>query len=213
MMKRALGLLLWSVMLAFAACGGTKHNSATTTSASGAARSSTTAVDAPELPQFSSKFDRVCTTQVGFPGAASYESAAGLHPVILFEEYRGKSYVSSSRTLPQGWTVKEDADFNDNSELKAVQLVACSDRVKESPTGKMCDFEDKGDKVKLELVDATYDLTIYAATSGKQVQKSTLEAKTTDCPYIAAFQKGDTTFVSQPSDDQYIAALKPVIAP
>lgn len=170
---------------------------------------------ADEVPAFIGDFDRVCTTQVGFGGVAAYEKAPGIHPVVLFEDFRGEdSFVESSRQLPAGWGVTQDDNFEDSSELEATQLIACSDRTAESPTGIRCEFDDdEAGKVELELVDATYELTVYAAATGEVQHEQTLEAKETTCPFIATFRKGDTTLVDRPSDDEYIAALKPVVAP
>lgn len=165
------------------------------------------------MPAFLGEFDRVCTTQVRFPGVAAYEAAPGVHPVVLFEDFRGEGFVESSRQLPGGWAVEQDTNFEDTSDLEAAQLVACSDRVKEIPTGIKCDFEDDGEKIQLELVDADYELKVYAATTGELKQEQTLQARNTECPFIATFKKGDTTFVNEPSDDDYINALKPVVAP
>jgi hypothetical protein len=138
-----------------------------------------------------------------------------VHPVVLFEDYRGEGFIDSSRTLPAGWGVEQDADYEDNKDLEVTQLVACSDRTTESPTGVMCTFEgDKGEPAtKLELVDATYELKVYAATTGELKHTATLEAKNSECPFIATFEKGDKTFVNEPSDDDYIGALKPVVTP
>ena len=203
-----------SMALVFAACGGGRGDTSAspTTVVAGA---TTTAPGDGKLPQFASEFERVCNTQVGFPGAHAYEGTPGvMHPVALFEDYRGEGFLSTSRTLPAGWAVKEDTDYKNNSELAAVELVACSDRVKETPTGKQCEFDSDGKKVKLELVDATFELKIYTASTGKGVgTATTLEARSTDCPYIAAFKKGDTKFVTEPSDDDYINALKAAVAP
>lgn len=210
--------LLVAVVVALGACGGS-GGSPTRESQGTAAKTTTTSTkdgtvsNKPEVPAFLGDLDRVCTTQVGFPGLSAYEAAPGLHPVALFEEFRGKNFVDSSRQLPQGWAVVQDANFKDTSDLEQTQLVACSDRVQEIPTGVICDLDDHGKNVKLELVDAIYDLKIYAATTGAVVLEQRLEAHTKECPYIATFQKGDTTFVDEPSDDDYIAALKPVVAP
>lgn len=222
MAKRVVAVLIGATLLVMGACGGgdkkgsdVSSGSATTTSdaTKGTIKGVGTAKGAGELPQFSTEFDRVCKTQVGFPGATAYEKAPGTHPVMFFEEFRGESYVSTSRTLPEGWTIKEDTDYEDNGELKAVQLVACSDRVKTTPTGNKCEFEDDGKKVNLELVDSTWEFKVYEATTGKQVgATATLEAKSGDCPYIAAFRKGDTTYVVEPSDDDYINVLKEFVA-
>lgn len=207
------GIAAGGVMVV-AACGGGGGGSAgttATTSTTSTTVATSTTVNR-ELPAFASDFDRVCTTQVGFPGAASYEPGAGIHPVLFFEEADNGAYVTTSRSLPQGWAIEEDSNFQDNSELKAIQLIACSDRVKETPTGKKCEFDADGSTVTLELVDASYELKVYTATTGKQVHAAQLEAKTTECPFIATFKKGDTKYVSEPDDDAYVAALKPVVA-
>jgi hypothetical protein len=161
---------------------------------------------------FISDFDRVCTTQVGFSGAAQY-TQSGIHPMVFFEDFRGGDLVESSRTFPEGWVVKEDSNFADNSELKKVQLVACSTRKDLKPTGKKCDFNNNGTNVTLELVDATYDLKVHNAVTGAKIFETTLEASTTDCPFIATFQAGDTTFIAEPEDDAYTNALKDIIQP
>ncbi len=202
------------LLLTLGACGGGGGGDdakATTTAPAGAV---TTAQSAAELPKFASEFDRVCTTQVGFPGATSYEPVPGLHPMLFFEEHRGKSWVNSARDFPQGWAVKEDTNFEDNAELKAVQIIACGDRVKETPSGKQCEFENKskGTKTKLELVNSTTELKIYAATTGKLVKTEMIETKVTECPYFATYQDGDTTYVETPTEDQYTNALKSVVA-
>lgn len=210
-------------IVALSACGGGGGGDDTdkADSAQDAAASTTTSTtktasadSAAEVPKFIGEFDRVCTTQVGFGGVTAYEKAPGIHPVVLFEDFRGEGLVESARQLPAGWTITQDANFEDASELKAAQLVACSDRTAESPTGIRCEFDDdKEGKIELELVDATYQLKVYAASTGELQHEQTLEAKATKCPFIAAFRKGDTTFVHQPSDDDYTAALKAVVAP
>ncbi len=211
-----------TVVAALGACGGGDEGASGGEAAEksqGAAVTTTTATEGgkkavePEVPAFLGDLDRVCTTQVGFPGLSAYEAAPGLHPVAFFEEFRGENFIDSSRQLPQGWAVEQDANYEDTSDLELTQLVACSDRVQEIPTGVICDFDDDGANVKLELVDAVYDLKIYAATTGAVVHEQRLEAHTTECPYIATFKKGDKTFVDLPSDDEYIAALKSVVAP
>ena len=169
-----------------------------------------------DLPGFMSDFDRVCETQVGFAGAAAYEAGAGLHPVVVFTDFGDPpTLIQSSPTMPEGWTVIEDANYEDNSELADVQLVACSRRVEATPNGTTCDFEpsDGSGKVTLELTDTTYELTIYSAQSGEAVGEPTkLEAASSECPYIASFKDGDTKFLNDPTEDQYINALKAIVA-
>lgn len=208
------GVLVAVVLIASGACGGGGDSTgdATKTKSTGVASPTTRATES-EVPAFLGELDRVCTTQVGFPGVAAYEAAPGIHPVVVFEEFRGESFVETARQLPAGWAVEQDTNFEDTSDLEAAQLVACSDRVKELPTGIKCDFDDDGKKIQLELVDADYELKVYAAATGELKHEQMLQARSSECPFIATFRKGDTTFVDEPSDDDYINALKPVVAP
>ena len=117
--------------------------------------------------------------------------------------------------MPAGWTVTEDANYSDNSELADVQLVACSRRLEATPNGTKCDFEpsDGSGTVTLELTDTVYELTIYSAQSGEAVGvPKRLKAATTECPYIASFKEGDTKFLNDPTEDDYVNALKAVVA-
>jgi hypothetical protein len=170
-----------------------------------------------ELPTFMMDFDRVCKTQVGFGGAAAYEATPGLHPVALFTDFgTPPTLIESGSTLPAGWTVKQDENFADNSELADVQLVACSRRAAATPNGTKCDFKanDGGEPLTLELTDTVYELTVYGAATGKRVgEPQKLEASSTECPFIATFKEGDTQFLIDPTDDQYVNALKGIVAP
>ena len=165
-----------------------------------------------ELPAFLSEFSRVCTTQVGFPGAASYNKEPGTHKIQLFEEFEeGGNWIETSRQLPKDWVVTQDADFEDNSELAAIELIGCLDIVSEKPNGTKCDFDSDGKTVTLELVDVNYELTVYEATTGTSLGKKKLQAKSTECPYFATFEEGDTTYNNEVDDPPLINAIKPFV--
>ena len=179
-----------------------------------AAASSTTPTTAQvDAPKFIGDFERVCTTQVGFKEVAAYEGGPGVHPVVFFTDHRGEGFVASAQELPAGWKVEEDANFEDASDLKKAQLVACLDRVKEIPTGVICELEDDGKQVKLELVDADFQMKVYAAMTGELKHEQPIEARNRECPFLATYEEGDTTYVNEPTDDQLINALKGVVTP
>jgi hypothetical protein len=196
--------------------GGGNEPTGGSTATAGASANSSIAVSA-DLPTFLREFDRVCETQVGFAGAAAYDATAGIHPVVLFYDHGDPpTLIQSSHTFPAGWTVTEDADYSNNSELEDVELVACSRRVEATPTGIMCDFEgdDGSSPSTLELTDSVHELTVYAAATGEQVGESQrLEASGTDCPMIAFIGEGDTKYLNDPTEDQYINALKALVSP
>jgi hypothetical protein len=93
--------------------------------------------------------------------------------------------------------------------------VGCADRTGTTPTGINCDFEDadSGKTVTLELVDTEWELTVYGAITGEKLGSSTLTGSATDCPFVAAFQKGDKQYFNDPSEDDYVNALKSLVAP
>lgn len=225
---RATGVLLglFAATVLLSGCGGTPADASAGATVNptgggqvdgGESATPTGETAADELPAFMQEFDRVCETQVGFAGAAAYDASPGLHPVVLFTDFDDPpTLIESSQTLPAGWTITQDADFADNSELADVQLVACSRRTKATPNGTKCDFtsNDSGTTITLELTDTVYVLTVYAAATGQQVgEPTTLEASDTECPFFATFEEGDTQFLNDPTEDQYVNALKGIVAP
>jgi hypothetical protein len=169
-----------------------------------------------ELPDFASDFDRVCSSQVGFDGAAAYDPATpGPHVLVLFESFGadGDLVQSGRSAMPAGWLLEEDGDFEDNSEMAEVELVGCMQRTEETANGTSCEFDDDGDVVTLELVDTVHELTLYAAATGDEVASTTLESASTECPFFATFDPEDLRFFNEPSDDELIAALAPTVEP
>lgn len=168
---------------------------------------------AEELPTFASDFDRVCTTGVGFGGASAYEAVAGTHPVLLFEEQDSGTLIKSSTTLPAGWAVEEDSNFDDNTELALTQLVACSVITARTPNGVSCDLQGDDETITLDLVDASYELSVHAATTGELIGTEVIKAETTDCPTFVFIEPGETEYLNSPTEDQYVNALRPYVSP
>lgn len=170
--------------------------------------------DGPELPAFASDFDRLCTTQVGFAGATPLAAGPGPHPMVLFEETDSGILITTSKTLPAGWLVVEDSNFDDNSDLAPTELVGCSQITAQTPNGVSCDLEDDEGKVTtLDLVDVTYELTVYEATTGAVVGTETLAAASTDCPTFVFIDDDQTQFFNSPDADAYTNAVKAYITP
>jgi hypothetical protein len=210
-------MLACGTALVVGACGGGGEvvgTGATVSPDAGVVATEPAVAAAGELPGFMSEFSRVCTTQVGFPGAATYSGEPRLHPIALFEEYRDEdNYLETSRTLPAAWVITQDDDYEDNAELAQVELIGCSDKVAETPNGTTCTFDADGEEIALELVDATYEVTVYEAATGAQVATERVQANRTTCPAIVSYSEGQTQLVNKPTDDQIINALKPVVDP
>jgi hypothetical protein len=227
-MRRVLSGVVVVLALLATGCGGGDDSgvsaspTATGSDGGGSAEGTTTAASgggatpSGELPDFSQDFDRLCSSQVGFAGAAAYDaSGASPHPVIVFVEddtTEGR-YIESGATLPDGWLVVQDGNFEDNSDLATTQLVACANRTSSTPNGTACDFDNDGETLTLNLVDASYDLVVYEAATGAEVGRATVEAATTDCPFMVFVDEGQTDYVNTPTSDDLTAALKPFVAP
>lgn len=168
-----------------------------------------------DLPQFLSDFDRVCTTGTGFGGATPYSDGPGPHPFVLMQESdSGSIFERDLSDAPAGWNVQTDSNFDDNSEIVPTELIACSTRSATTPTGIMCDLEmDDDSVVTLELVDVTFELSVREATTGNEVGSATIEATDSECPFFVFIDEGDTQYFNDPTEDQYINALKPFVTP
>lgn len=232
MTRRILPIIVAATAV-IAACGGSDDEA--TDTADSSASSDTTAVDgdddaapsteaapdegdaadaATELPMFASDFDRLCTTQVGFGGAAPLSDGAGPRPVVLLQETDSGLLIEASAELPAGWAIETDADFEDNSDLAPTELVGCAQVAGTSATGIQCDLElDDGSIATLELVDVTYELTVYGAATGEVVGTDTIEASDTDCPFFVFIDEGQTEYYNTPDADQYTAALESYVTP
>ncbi|BAN03814.1 hypothetical protein [Ilumatobacter coccineus] len=229
-MNRRFVPVITIAMLVGAACGGGSDDAASSPAAADDASEAVT--DAPaddssdsdesadsglvaDLPQFLSDFERVCTTETGFAGATPYSDGPGPHPfVLLVESDSGSMFDRTISDAPPGWAIETDLDFDDNSEFVATELIACATQSSAEPTGIMCDLElDDDSVVTLELVDVTMDLTIREATTGNVVGTETLDGSDAECPFFALINDGDTQHMNTPTDDDYISALKPYVAP
>ncbi len=168
-----------------------------------------------DLPQFLSDFDRVCTTETGFGGATPYSDGPGPHPFVLMQESdAGFIFERDLRDAPAGWNIQTDSDFDDNSEIVATELIACSVRTGTTPTGIMCDLEmDDESIVTLEVVDVTFELTVHEATTGNVVGSDTIEAVDPTCPSFVFIDEGETQYFNAPTEEQYINAMKPYVTP
>lgn len=210
--------------LVLAACGGGSSDGAADDSSGDPVSSDTGTVDGgavdADLPVTSLGFDQVCASQVGFSGAAEYDaSAPGPHPVVMFRTNGDDvGFFSSAATLPAGWELETDDDFDDNSDLAAAQLVSCLSVVEQVPTGIMCDLESEDDDgnveiVTLEVVDVTYEMKIYAARTGELVGTETIAAIDASCPTFTFLDEGQTQYLNREDEADTVNALKSYVSP
>ena len=186
--------------------------SASTVGSSGAASSGSSPVTtAAEVLRQPSDLARLCSTHVGFSGAAAYAAGPGLHRLVFFESpgFHAEFVESANMNLPASWLIQ------DPSELRATQLVVCSlfiraDRPHQPPI--TCRTRENGTTVTVELDPDLFQVTVYEATTGKQVVQLLLERDPHDCP--DTIQDSDRLADGRIRNvPDYATALRPIVAP
>lgn len=179
MKKHPLLLFLLAVLLTLAACddGGSEGSG----------------IQPPDDPALLQSFHlaEVCGGTV-IPAATAYDaSSSDPHPIALYSQnsFDGAVYdfmFPSQTNLPEEWTVPVDQPFGD------IELVGCLTRTEETLvetcTGYEIDEEDQEGTV--EIYDAVYELTIYAAQTGEVVGTETIDTFLDECPSFVMFSTG-----------------------
>ncbi|MEO1093506.1 MAG: hypothetical protein AAFX01_01235 [Cyanobacteria bacterium J06638_28] len=159
---------------------------------------------------FPDDYAQVCNG-IAFEQAKAYEPAAGnVHHLYVFDRQDdAESFTKSYRELPDGWEMPWE-------ESQETQLVTCL-TVTEKTLANTCEFppeEGETDAYVLETYAATYDVAIYAAKSGEQLDAKTLELAGEDCPMFHMFTEGELTDTSTPDYSQALLEfVKPYVQP
>jgi hypothetical protein len=148
----------------------------------------TTAVAATAAPSVDilTDFADVCRG-VTLPGATAYDPArAGVHPV-MYAIGDHPDYDDVIATMPEQWNPVTGQE-------QATELVACLARTSETLVETCSGYQnddgtDSGNTV--EMYDATYDVTLRAATTGAEVAATAMTATSSDCPMLFFFDEGD----------------------
>jgi hypothetical protein len=140
-----------------------------------------------------------CRRQVGFPGASPYSQAPGVHPIELFAwDADFGDFQHWIMILPAKWTVKDETEAATQRDLERLELVACQKTISTSQTGKVCQFQGDGEEVKLDLLIAQDELTVYEAATGAQVASLPLPQPRPICPTLWMPDEGDMSLVLTP---------------
>ncbi|HSA19943.1 MAG TPA: hypothetical protein P5076_00730, partial [Myxococcota bacterium] len=132
------------------------------------------AAEAPAADLSRDELKAVCAGQP-VPGAAPYELRADRAAPIFAFERRFKEYRWTGELLPRWWTPRDEPG--------RTQLVVCADAV-EKKVARECRYEGPGGG--LSLYDATYELSLYEARSGKRLatQRLPLQIDSSVCPAV-----------------------------
>lgn len=166
-----------------------------------------------EVPLSAQDFDAVCSG-ASVSDATAYDKSAPSHKALYFESGDTGFNDHSITALPKDWTVtytSKGADF------KAVDLVACAKRIDEKRVKVCDDYKSDGKPTKntVRWHTATYELSVHAASTGKELEKKTYEATDSECPMFVSFSSDDETkddYASVPKD-VVVELLKPYVQP
>lgn len=195
--RLAIGAAWLAIIVGLTACGGSDDEGGTDGTGSTAAAPDTL---------FSDDFESVCRGAT-VAAATPYESGTpGLHPVLVFSG-EDPEYSQDFTTLPDGWSAQYP-------ELAATELVACVDRLSATKV-ETCDGYDvelEGD-YSVETYDAIYEVTLYAATTGREIDRVTFDVPATGCPSFVMFTEGENVRPwYEPFGDRLEAFLAPHVA-
>lgn len=180
------------------------------TSNSPSAEGSPAASATPVTTIFPDTFAQVCNGVPLEPAAAYTKTAGETHPILVFKQEEANSAFSKAYPqLPEGWEL-------DWQESEKTQLVACVKTTARTPA-ETCEFKaDKegGKPYQLELYDATYEVSIYAAQTGERLETKTMNLKAGDCPMFHMFTEGELTDTRDANYDQpLLEFVKPYVLP
>lgn len=134
---------------------------------------------------------KMCTGTVIEAAAAYDASSSGPHKIALYNQngYDNTVYdlmFPSQTDLPEAWTTAFDQPFSD------IELVGCLARTEttlvDTCEGYEIDEEDRTGTV--EIYDAVYELTIYAAKTGEVLGTEPIETFMDECPSFVMFTTG-----------------------
>jgi hypothetical protein len=186
---------------------------AMTTGCSGGGDDDSKASSTAESKLTGTDFEAVCSG-ASLSKATPYDKTAASHKALYFETGPYGWSDNSITVLPKDWQVAYTAQGVDYG---PVDLVACAKRTADEQV-KVCDgykSNGKATKNKIRWYDATYELSVRQATTGKELAKETVEAKAGECPMIASFSGDNETkddYASVPKE-VVIDLLKPFAQP
>ena len=160
---------------------------------------------------FPDNFKGVCSG-ASVSAATAYDPQAKVHKALYFATYKD-DLMDQSSSLPGDWTVQ----FSPTGDaLKAVDTVVCAKRTAAREV-KLCDGykdNDKPTQNKVRWHTATYELSVWQATTGKKLAQTTAEATSSVCPMFMSFDNDSDTVDAYASLSDSVVAdfLRPYIA-
>ncbi len=133
---------------------------------------------------FPDNFKGVCSG-ASVSTATAYDPAAAAHKALYFATYKD-DFSERSSSLPGDWTI---AWSPEGDALRGIDLVVCARRMAARQV-KICDGYKKDGREtqnKVRWHEATYQLSVMEARTGKKLAETTAEATSSTCPMLMSF--------------------------
>ncbi|MBA2280283.1 MAG: hypothetical protein H0W25_03475 [Acidimicrobiia bacterium] len=199
------GLVMVAVLVAAGGCGGGEDGGG---------------AQADGLPRFVSGFEAMCKEATAFDGAAEYEDGSDPYPIALLRHLEEVDTYFLETGLPEGRVAPEianpdDPDPAERERMAEISVVGCIDVGESEPSGSTCDYEDDdgGDVTTLEVLDATYVVTLHEAKTATVIDTVEIEVAGADhtCPIVASIDEGETTMLPSVDPDVLDEAIAGVL--
>ncbi|MCP5097441.1 MAG: hypothetical protein GY943_17995 [Chloroflexi bacterium] len=166
-------------------------------------------------PLSGNDFSSVCTAE-GIPHISAYEPDSGtntVHQVIIFEgiplmeAFMGFIEMAPGTVdLPKEWVVSHGGVYEN------VELVLCMERAT-SLFVERCQYvsDETSDLYALDVYDASYDVFLREAQSGKVLAQTTMQSEPANCPLVYLFRNEEHVRYATPSDEDLHAFLEPFV--
>lgn len=177
------GLALVVVAGALIACKNKAKAEEQTTARGGSAAAAAPEAPRPARPErklYDRDLRNVCDGMPEKRTTAYAKKPGEIHPLVLFSRVsESDEWTKSYSGKLGGWKAENAGDY---------QLVGCV-TVKSSTKAKECKFDSKLPARHLDLTNATYELRVVEAHTGKELGSKTVELKAaTRCPIIHTFR-------------------------
>lgn len=179
MRRIALAMLVF-ITLALGACGGGDSDDSSSGDSESSADSSTETTVSDIL--FSSDFEQVCRG-IAQEGGSTVGTSGGTSPLLVFTGV-DPEYSQAFGVVPDEW----EPEFGDEA---TIEMVLCLDRTAETES-ELCEgYEDDGIEWAVQTFDATYEVTLRAATTAEVIASTSIDAAADGCPMFSSYSQGD----------------------
>ncbi|MCK9902791.1 hypothetical protein CC117_00150 [Parafrankia colletiae] len=163
-------------------------------------------VQAVDGPVDRGSLNEVCDGKVALNSAAPFAGPAP-HPVTVFSQQQGNDPSGPRFPIRLVSELNQEEHSAFQSPMERTQLVACAERVADTPTEVVCRF-DLGAQDRVPFFRTAYRITVREARTGKVVATVPVDPAAEGCPTSVRVTWAGAKVFSAPADRQLVSALQ-----